>query len=142
MRVKQNNDFGPIRAPGKNDFWRPTPSYCELNPNNSITRTRGVVYPARVCIPTVEIDTFDPASCKPIFVAPHPLDSPHYPHSNNIHTTYMMTTCPQPPGTPQHPLCPRQRASFYRLLSATATIIFLVRAFRHTSATAVCPSLG
>ena len=44
----------------------------ELNPNDAITQTRGVVYPARVCIPTVEVDPFDPASCKPIFVAPLP----------------------------------------------------------------------
>ena len=69
-----------------------------------------------------------------IFVAPHPPGSPHNPHSN------MMTTCPQSPGTPHHhPLCPRQRASSYRLLSATTTTIFLVHAFRRTSATAVCP---
>ena len=44
----------------------------ELNPNDSITRTRGVVYPARVCIPTVEDDPFDPASCKPNFRCPTP----------------------------------------------------------------------
>ena len=50
-----------------------------------------------------------------------------------------MTACPQPPGTPHHPLCPRQRAPSYRLVSATTTI-FLVRAFRRTSATAVCPT--
>ena len=67
------------------------------------------------------------------FSLPHsPPDSPHYPHSNN------MMTCPQPPGTPHHPLCPRQRAPSYRLLSATTTIL-LVPAFRRTSATAVCP---
>ena len=28
MRVKQNNDFGPIRAPGNNDCWRPTTHLC------------------------------------------------------------------------------------------------------------------
>ena len=50
----------------------------------------------------------------------------------------MMTACPQPQGTPHNPLYPRQRASSYRLVSATTTI-FLVRAFRRTSATAVCP---
>ena len=50
-----------------------------------------------------------------------------------------MTACPQPQGTPHNPLYPRQRASSYRLVSATTTI-FLVRAFRRTSATAVCPT--
>ena len=44
----------------------------ELNPNDSTTRTRGVVHPARVCIPTVEADPFDPASCKPNFRCPTP----------------------------------------------------------------------
>ena len=26
MRVKQSNEFGPIRAPENNDFWRPAPA--------------------------------------------------------------------------------------------------------------------
>ena len=80
-------------------------------------------------IPTVEVDPFDPASCKPIFVAPHPPHPPHYPLSNNT----MMTTCPLHPGTPHRPLCPRQRAS-YRLLSPD----IVLHAVRHTSASAVC----
>ena len=29
-RVKQNNDFGPIRAPENNDFWRPTTAKLPL----------------------------------------------------------------------------------------------------------------
>ena len=30
MRVKQNNEFGPIRAPENNDFWRPTTAKLPL----------------------------------------------------------------------------------------------------------------
>ena len=57
----------------------------ELNPNDSITRTRGVAYPARVCIPAVEVDIFYPSSCKPIVVAPHPPDSGNF-FAHIVHT--------------------------------------------------------
>ena len=58
MRVKKNDDFGPIRAPENNDFWPPTTakfSYPYVSPNqtfslssfllSSSTRTR--FYPQR-----------------------------------------------------------------------------------------------
>ena len=31
MRVKQNNEFGPIRAPENDDFWRPTTAKIASN---------------------------------------------------------------------------------------------------------------
>ena len=40
MRVAQNNEFGPIRAPENTDFWRPTTATAKL-PSKANWRWRG-----------------------------------------------------------------------------------------------------
>ena len=37
MRVKQNNEFGPIRSPENNDFWRPIAAKLRLPYNSAPT---------------------------------------------------------------------------------------------------------
>ena len=36
LRVKQTDDFGPIRAPGNNEFWRPATAKLPQNPDTEI----------------------------------------------------------------------------------------------------------
>ena len=77
----------------------------------------------------------DPASCKPIFVPPNPpfsslpTQQQHVLHHRELHITHSVGN--------ERQIYPslQQGASSYRLLSAS---IFLVRAYRHTSASRLC----
>ena len=77
----------------------------------------------------------DPACCEPTFVTPHPpfsslpTQQQHVLHHRGLHITHSVGN--------ERQIYPslQQGASSYRLLSAS---IFLVRAYRHTSASRLC----